>query len=351
MPSSLINRIIALDREDYITKGLSPKEIEKRIQDKKRIITYYNHLISPNINTNFQSIYFDHIIKNPESIIKSKKKKKTNIARKILIPTAATFFTLLTLIPCFLEYQLQKKINQEINNNRTEWLQNKIQSLDGALIDENTLYSNFGLNFPKPKKDSITIGKILGNKNNKNLENLANSTKLAIVSSNLIYNPFGEDGNYKITSTFYSTRSMGGGGKRIHKAYDFIRMDGKARPPIYAGRSGIVKFAGNNGGYGKCVITKTNSGFYILDAHFSKIIVKKGQKVDVGELIGYMGNTGHSTGSHLHRSAYNIDENKEEQFINYKNCLTNDKDLVDKKEFQKTAHSIKQIKNISSQDF
>jgi len=72
--------------------------------------------------------------------------------------------------------------------------------------------------------------------------------------------------------------------------------------PIYAAASGNVLFArtGWNGGYGNLVIIKHPNGTETYYAHQSKIATSAGDQVSQGDVIGYVGSTGHSTGPHLH---------------------------------------------------
>lgn len=84
---------------------------------------------------------------------------------------------------------------------------------------------------------------------------------------------------------------------RMHTGTDFGYPVGT---PIYASESATVTLAGWNGGYGKCVITDHGKGMQTLYAHQSKIHVTRGKKVVRGQRIGETGNTGNSTGPHLH---------------------------------------------------
>lgn len=70
--------------------------------------------------------------------------------------------------------------------------------------------------------------------------------------------------------------------------------------PIYAANSGTVELAGWGGTYGYLIIINHNNGFKTRYAHLSKIYVKVGDGVEMGEVIALMGNTGRSTGTHLH---------------------------------------------------
>jgi murein DD-endopeptidase MepM/ murein hydrolase activator NlpD len=84
---------------------------------------------------------------------------------------------------------------------------------------------------------------------------------------------------------------------RPHHGTDF---GGRKGVPILATDAGKVSFSGWKGGYGKVVQVKHKDGFESLYAHLSKRLVKRGEKVKRGQIIGSMGSTGRSTGPHLH---------------------------------------------------
>ncbi|MBL4629594.1 MAG: peptidoglycan DD-metalloendopeptidase family protein [Roseicyclus sp.] len=84
---------------------------------------------------------------------------------------------------------------------------------------------------------------------------------------------------------------------RMHNGIDFAGSPGT---PIVAGGSGVISFAGRRGGYGNTIEIEHSNGFMTRYAHLSRIRVVEGQRVSHGELIGDMGNTGRSTGPHLH---------------------------------------------------
>lgn len=69
---------------------------------------------------------------------------------------------------------------------------------------------------------------------------------------------------------------------------------------VKATANGIVSYAGWKGGYGLTVIVRHNFGFSTLYAHLSKISVGIGKRVERGDIIGYTGMTGYTTGPHLH---------------------------------------------------
>lgn len=84
---------------------------------------------------------------------------------------------------------------------------------------------------------------------------------------------------------------------RLHAGADFAGPHGT---PIYSTADGVVIHAGWQSGYGKLVKIQHEFGIETRYAHMSKIRVKKGQRVSRGDRIGDMGNTGRSTGTHLH---------------------------------------------------
>ncbi len=91
---------------------------------------------------------------------------------------------------------------------------------------------------------------------------------------------------------------------RMHDGIDFAARIGT---PIYATADGKVKYARYIGGYGYTIKINHGFGYSTIFGHMSKMKAKKGQNVKRGDLIGYVGNTGRSTGSHLH---YEIRYNK-----------------------------------------
>ncbi|PID94944.1 MAG: peptidase M23 [Bacteroidales bacterium] len=85
--------------------------------------------------------------------------------------------------------------------------------------------------------------------------------------------------------------------KRFHAGMDFTAPIGT---DIFATGNGKVAFTGWKQGYGNCVIIDHGFNYLTLYAHMSKIIVSNNQVVKRGEVIGLVGNTGKSTGPHLH---------------------------------------------------
>jgi len=100
-----------------------------------------------------------------------------------------------------------------------------------------------------------------------------------------------------LKSAFRYTSGFGMRWGRMHKGTDFAARYGT---PIHTTADGVVVHAGWLSGYGRLIKIKHEHGIETRYAHLAKIRVKEGQRVSRGEHIGDMGNSGRSTGTHLH---------------------------------------------------
>jgi len=103
--------------------------------------------------------------------------------------------------------------------------------------------------------------------------------------------------SFRWTSGFGYRNDPKGAGTRMHKGTD---MAGSYGTPIYATADGVVIHAGPESGFGQLVTIKHDFGIETLYAHLSQVRVEVGQRVSRGDRIGDMGNSGRSTGTHLH---------------------------------------------------
>lgn len=104
-------------------------------------------------------------------------------------------------------------------------------------------------------------------------------------------------GSYRLTSTYGNRKDPFNKKTKFHNGTDFAAPHGT---PIIATGDGVVTYAGWKSGYGRYIKIKHALGTETGYGHLSKIHVKKGDRVSLGETIGAMGNTGRSTGTHLH---------------------------------------------------
>jgi murein DD-endopeptidase MepM/ murein hydrolase activator NlpD len=100
-----------------------------------------------------------------------------------------------------------------------------------------------------------------------------------------------------ITSGFGMRRSPFSGNWAVHQGVDISWWPGA---PIRASADGVVVFSGMKGGYGRTVQIQHEYGFQTLYGHLSSISAYEGKQVKKGEIIGFLGRTGRSTGFHLH---------------------------------------------------
>lgn len=133
-----------------------------------------------------------------------------------------------------------------------------------------------------------------------NLEDLSAyyENTLKVLDEKLSMVPVGMPYNGEITSHFYyRSNPFSKGGREFHSGID---IRGAKGDPAKTTADGVVKFAGYKGGYGYVVMVEHEEDFETRYAHLSKLKVKKGDKVSVGDVIGLIGSTGRSTGPHLH---------------------------------------------------
>lgn len=102
----------------------------------------------------------------------------------------------------------------------------------------------------------------------------------------------------RLSSRFgWRQHPLGGGDKEFHKGWDIVAKYGS---PVRSAEDGIVSIARYYGDLGNSVIITHKNGYITRYGHLSKILVKKGQVITKGDVVGLVGSTGMSTGPHLH---------------------------------------------------
>jgi len=223
---------------------------------------------------------------------------------------------------------------QENNTLRAEYaaLNSELQEVEAELMDLRNRDDRFyrAILSLEPYPSSIRIagtGGAVRNQHLRNLrepgmvltvsqriENISNKVKIQSTSLDHVYeealntqkflackpsiNPLSPADPYWLTST-YGYRNDPFSGKRT--AHHGIDLAGPHGLPIHCTGEGTVIFAQmNRHGYGKEVVVDHGYGYTSRYAHLGDIYVKKGQKIKRGEVLGTLGNTGKSTGPHLH---------------------------------------------------
>jgi murein DD-endopeptidase MepM/ murein hydrolase activator NlpD len=217
------------------------------------------------------------------------------------------------------DYRTQTKwINQKVNtlNQKLADLQDKDRSIYRAIFEAEPMDIDSGVQFDasanyeiimasNPNEQLQTLQARLDNlismadqqqRSFIQLERLASRKKEFLASVPAIQ-PVSNKNLRKMASGFgyrlhpiYKTYKM-------HEGVDFTAPTGT---PIYATGNGRVVTAGPDRGYGNCVVISHGFGYQTLYGHMYRIKARVGQQVKRGELIGYVGNTGLSSGSHLH---------------------------------------------------
>jgi murein DD-endopeptidase MepM/ murein hydrolase activator NlpD len=100
-----------------------------------------------------------------------------------------------------------------------------------------------------------------------------------------------------VSSSFGMRRHPLSGQVRLHSGVDIPAALGT---PVLAAADGLVSTAGLRGGYGLLVTLEHKGGLQTRYAHMSAVRVSSGQRIKKGQVIGFVGSTGHSTGPHLH---------------------------------------------------
>lgn len=122
-------------------------------------------------------------------------------------------------------------------------------------------------------------------------------SQIEVIGTKELPTPIGT-GNFSVPANGQLSSRYGSRWGRNHDGIDFSANEGT---PIYAADNGTVIYSQfNDGGYGNLIKIDHANGYITYYAHCSKLVAKEGDIVAKGDLIGYVGNTGRSTGSHLH---------------------------------------------------
>jgi len=147
--------------------------------------------------------------------------------------------------------------------------------------------------------------------------------------------------NGRMTSPYGLRRHPILGYVRMHSGVDFGAAWGS---PIFAVSDGVVTFAGRHGGHGNYVKLDHGGGLGTGYGHMSRIAVVPGAHVQAGQVIGYVGSSGLSTGPHLHYEAYQNGRTVNPLSINFAGFRTAS---VDKGELDAVKGKIAALKKVS----
>ncbi len=174
-----------------------------------------------------------------------------------------------------------------------EKLSLKLKNIEEKIKNANKLLKRKGIRVSIPK------GGIFIPANSKNIHIYAKNLEKQLEKILKVMQdvPVGVPLYGRITSRFGYRKDPFNGKRAFHSGLD---LRASFKQPVFATANGKVIYAGWAGGYGKMVKIKHKYGFTTLYGHLYYIKVKIGQYVKAGQIIGYAGSTGRSTGVHLH---------------------------------------------------
>ena len=256
------------------------------------------------VDTNFKSVFYNNKESNyfykKKNEFKQNKKVFLNLNKTIEESIKATAELKMLNYDLALQKEKEKyfyEINNKLKDSTLDILENKINFLEN-IFTKTRSYNLSNLNNVKYEDE---IGGPLEIENQENKIAYAIYDKAArfellreIFLSVPLASPIEK---YYITSSYGYRKDPYTKRRAFHKGIDLGAAWGS---DIVSTASGKVVFVGNYGSYGKSVFIDHGNGIQTRYAHLSKIFVKKSETVDLGSIIGKIGNTGRSTGKHLH---------------------------------------------------
>ena len=205
----------------------------------------------------------------------------------------------------YLNYSVEQiEIKRQNTQNAYDSLKEKNNKLDRRMRDTQLALVGKKLELDSISDSLLEIEKLIGLApvEDMSLQERVSVTKLNTehMSTLLQFIPSGSPIEYKgITSKFGYRTHPTLNRREFHRGSD---MKAKMKTPVYATADGIVEWAGyhKSSGFGKLIILQHNYGFRTNFGHLNKIVIKSGRFVKKGDLIAYTGNSGMSSGPHLH---------------------------------------------------
>ncbi len=184
--------------------------------------------------------------------------------------------------------KLQEQNNELLNSIKITQknLQNKKEELDKISDSLSDIEAMIGISPVEemPLLERVDIAKL-------NSQDMASLLQFIPNGSPIVYKGITSKYGYRIHPTLKR--------KEFHRGTD---MRAKMKTPVYATADGIIEYSGyhKKSGYGNLVIIQHNYGFRTYFGHLNKVVIKSGTFVKKGTLIAYTGNSGMSSGPHLH---------------------------------------------------
>lgn len=314
--------------ENFIDKSINSNVLisskNSEIKNLQAMNSYFKSEFD-NMNTKLEKInqYFSIVEKNKSKNTEQKNNKIINIIKKITNKEEQENLNQLTQINDQIT-KIENNISSRISKiegaiqltglsfkkpNESKGLPDKKGQITNSQVTEisfnesNILIKNQGGPLLEDEDNKASFGKLNQKQINKFLDaeakNFKNEIdKLIFLEKIISYIPTSIPmRNHYISSGFGSRFDPITGNTATHQGLDFV---GRKNEPIFSANDGTVIFAGYFGDYGNAVDISHGLGITTRYAHLSKIVITNGQKITKGQIIGYQGSTGRSTGDHLH---------------------------------------------------
>lgn len=268
--------------------------------DRKRLITYSISasifllclivisfftisIFTKNLAIKEQLATLQHQVDNGEQILASQKRQSDQEKLELSLEVAALKLDNATQAASF------KEEKEMLMSNAVSELNERSELIE-------TIMSNIGIKIQqdKQKQKQNSGGPFIG-KDPSQHDDLLYKTDAYLKYIQSI--PLGKPSSGSITSRFGSRRDPVNNKKSFHEGVDF---GGKRGDKIHATGDGVIVTASRKGSYGNYVLIDHQNGYKTAYAHMQNYTVNKGDRVKRGQLIGQVGNTGRSTGPHLH---------------------------------------------------
>lgn len=224
--------------------------------------------------------------------IKKEENDKVNTDKNTKIYNPMQSLIVVQMIFCgiiLLAIILLRTISENSFNNLKKWYDEKIND---SLVVSNS-FNDYKQVLSNAIKSYSDTGVYIKDYHNHLTTKTLSPVPVSLTTS--LSSPISKDGI--ITSKFGNRKDPITGEEKFHKGIDISADD---TTQIYPVISGIVSDVNENSSYGKYIIIDHGNNIKSLYAHCSDVIVKKGDSVSVDAPIAHVGNTGHSTGNHLH---------------------------------------------------
>jgi len=244
--------------------------------------------------------------------------------KKYLAALSLFILCLIGLIVFLAISNIEQHKSKEILSQRINSINTKLAEADSSVLRKKITNIDRQLSaindFLKARGIQTVYQESIYDKANSNAESVTEMSNffegyLDRISYDISYTPIGLPFHGNITSTFGQRENpFGGNDIETHRGLD---IKGPMGAQVKAMAKGEVEFAGVKSGFGNCIILKHGNGFETLYGHLSKILIKVGQQIDIGQPIGLIGSTGRSTGPHLHYEVHRYGQKiNPESFLN-----------------------------------